>query len=263
MSSDSLRIEEVTDLQLVPELASLTDLALQPDAFYAFANTYRSKSMYEETIDRLTAAVKDPQSHVFRAMWNTHGEDGTTAEQLVGMTQWYVGYLVVPKMDPFAPKISESRPGDVSDVFGVASAGATGEASTVQMATKIEPGEEPNPFDSVAKELGNSHVRAIRGKRHICTSIFGRCLPDVLTGPDLRRMIVHPEFQRKGIGQKLLQWGVHLADRENIVGWLFSRPAGSKLYEKNGWRAVDSIAVDVPGMEVAPFVSMLRKPEPR
>ncbi len=75
-------------------------------------------------------------------------------------------------------------------------------------------------------------------------------------------MVVHPNHQRKGIGQKLLQWGMDLADREKIVGWLFARPAASKLYEKNGWRAVDSIAVDVPGMVVAPLVSMLRKPQP-
>jgi GNAT superfamily N-acetyltransferase len=76
-------------------------------------------------------------------------------------------------------------------------------------------------------------------------------------------MIVDPDHQGKGIGQKLLQWGVDLADREKIVGWLWSRPAAARLYEKNGWIALDSVPIDAPGMTVAPLVSMLRLPRPR
>ena len=75
-------------------------------------------------------------------------------------------------------------------------------------------------------------------------------------------MAVHPDHQKKGIGQRLLQWGMDLADREKIVAWLFARPAAARLYEKNGWKAVDTIPVDVPDMEIAPLVSMLRKPQP-
>lgn len=258
MSTHSLRIEEVTDLQLVPELARLTDLALQPDGFHAFANAYAPKSIYEETVDSFTAAIEDPKSYVFRAILTTVGEDRTGTNQLVGLSQWYVGYLIVPKVDPFARKLSEPRAENAPDVTDIATAGANEKARTM----KIESGTSPNAFDAVGRELGNSQVRAIRGKRHICQPTFHSLSWEVLTGSDLRRMIVHPDYQRKGIGQKLLQWGVALADRENIVGWLFSRPAASKLYEKNGWKAVDSIAVDVSGMEVAPFVSMLRKPQP-
>lgn len=172
MSVDLLRIEAVTDFQLVPELAHVADLAIQPDGFYAFHNRYARKSLYEETVDRLTAAIGDRNSYVFRAVLTTVGEDGTRTEQLVGMTQWYVGYLIVPKVDPFAPKLSQSRRGNVSDVSEVASAGATGAGSTVRTATKIESGTSPNPFDAVARETGNSLVRAIRGKRHICMSVL-------------------------------------------------------------------------------------------
>lgn len=78
----------------------------------------------------------------------------------------------------------------------------------------------------------------------------------------MHRLIVHPEYQRQGIGQKLLDWGVETADRENVVTWLFSRPAGSKLYEKNGWRTHCVIEVDTPDedLEVAPLVGMQRLP---
>ena len=74
--------------------------------------------------------------------------------------------------------------------------------------------------------------------------------------------MVDPRFQRQGIGQKLLDWGIETSDRENIVAWLFCRPAGYKLYERNGWKIVQSIEVDVPddSFEVAPVVAMLRLP---
>jgi len=82
-----------------------------------------------------------------------------------------------------------------------------------------------------------------------------------MTVTDLRRLFIHPDYQRRGIGRKLLQWGVDLADREKLVAWLHARPAGSKLYESAGWRAVASIEVKVPDLDVAPLVSMLRQPQ--
>jgi GNAT superfamily N-acetyltransferase len=76
-------------------------------------------------------------------------------------------------------------------------------------------------------------------------------------------MMVHPDHQRKGIGQKLLQWGVDYADKEKIAGWLFARPAGSKMYRNNGWKAVATLPFDVPGMEIEPSLAMLRTPQTR
>jgi GNAT superfamily N-acetyltransferase len=78
---------------------------------------------------------------------------------------------------------------------------------------------------------------------------------------------VHPSYQRQGIGQRLLDWGVETAERENVVSWLFARPAGSRLYERNGWRPIQTTDVDVPeddeDLHVAPIVSMLRVPRGR
>jgi GNAT superfamily N-acetyltransferase len=101
--------------------------------------------------------------------------------------------------------------------------------------------------------LGPSEERGIYVSRY-CPGVRQR----MLTSADLRRMIVHPEHQKKGIGQRMLQWGVDLADREGIVGWLFARPAAARLYEKNGWKAVTTINFDVPDLEVAPLIAMLR-----
>lgn len=79
---------------------------------------------------------------------------------------------------------------------------------------------------------------------------------------DLHRLIVHPRYQRRGVGQKLLDWGIQTADRENVVSWLFSRPAGCKLYDRNGWQTHCVIDVHVPhaDLQVAPMIGMQRVP---
>lgn len=73
---------------------------------------------------------------------------------------------------------------------------------------------------------------------------------------------MHPSYQRQGLGQRLLEWGIETADRENVVSWLFARPAGSKLYERNGWRVHATIPFPVldEDLFVPPSMAMLRLP---
>lgn len=88
----------------------------------------------------------------------------------------------------------------------------------------------------------------------------------MLMQSDLRRMMVHPDHQRKGIGRKLLQWGLDLADREKIVGWLYARPAAAKMYEDAGFKVVGATEIRVPEgdepLDVPPGLAMLREPRP-
>jgi len=71
-------------------------------------------------------------------------------------------------------------------------------------------------------------------------------------------VIVHPDHQGKGIGSKLMQWGIELADKEKLVGWLNARPSGRKMYEKAGFRIVTSVPLDMPGLAIPPSATMLR-----
>jgi GNAT superfamily N-acetyltransferase len=78
----------------------------------------------------------------------------------------------------------------------------------------------------------------------------------------LARLVVDPAYQRQGIGQKLMDWGAQTADKENLVAFLFARPAGVGLYQKNGWKAYQAVECEFPekDFEIATTLAMIRHP---
>lgn len=54
----------------------------------------------------------------------------------------------------------------------------------------------------------------------------------------LKLLIIDPDYQRKGLGGKLLKWGIDQAAQQGVPAWLESSPMGKALYEKNGFRVV-------------------------
>ena len=78
-------------------------------------------------------------------------------------------------------------------------------------------------------------------------------------------LVVLPEWQRKGIGRRLLEWGLEYADREALESWIDASPEGLELYKKLGWMEVGETVVDMGewGGEVGrkeKVVSLIRKP---
>jgi len=57
--------------------------------------------------------------------------------------------------------------------------------------------------------------------------------PDEYWG--LNEIAVAPEFQRKGVGMKLLEWGLKLAREDKVPVTLASTDAGRRLYDKAGF----------------------------
>lgn len=53
--------------------------------------------------------------------------------------------------------------------------------------------------------------------------------------------MVHPDHQGRGIGKKLLSWGLQEGVRLNLPVWLEASAAGKPLYEKSGFKVVDTI----------------------
>ncbi|KAH8428432.1 GNAT family N-acetyltransferase [Aspergillus melleus] len=57
-------------------------------------------------------------------------------------------------------------------------------------------------------------------------------------------LATHPSSQGKGIGTKLLQWGMERADERDARIYLEATMDGYPLYVKHGWREVEKLVLD-------------------
>ena len=61
----------------------------------------------------------------------------------------------------------------------------------------------------------------------------------------MHRVAVLPEWQGKGVGKRLLEWGVQQADKKGLDSWADVREATLGLFEKFGWKQVGVVEVDL------------------
>jgi GNAT superfamily N-acetyltransferase len=61
----------------------------------------------------------------------------------------------------------------------------------------------------------------------------------------LHVLAVHPNHQKKGIGRKLLQWGLDEADRLGLIAYLEASSDGVRLYEQAGFEKVKDVTMDL------------------
>ncbi|OQV03827.1 hypothetical protein CLAIMM_08818 isoform 1 [Cladophialophora immunda] len=197
-------IKPITSEADIPVCAKLADAALKPDGLHEFRNRY-SKSVYDNTVEKLTDAIRDDRGRffIFKAVVSPTPRKDRNAdlnsaaeipnnkvqgeeEVMVGFTLWRKGYVEVPKMDPFAPKNETTEDATVAtSITNVPiSEGIDAESATDVLTTATPeisgdgaagPGGKPKPFYAnpdaeLARKLGNAYVGAIRGKRHLCRS---------------------------------------------------------------------------------------------
>ena len=79
-------------------------------------------------------------------------------------------------------------------------------------------------------------------------------------------LVVVPEWQRKGVGRKLLQGYLDSMDKRGWESWIDASPAGLGLYEKLGWEQLWGVTVDLGDFggekgQTDTTVSLLRKPK--
>jgi len=61
---------------------------------------------------------------------------------------------------------------------------------------------------------------------------------------DLNLMNVDPKYQRRGLGQRLMQQAVLDADRDGAQCFLCATDAGKRLYAKFGFKDIETVSLD-------------------
>ncbi|KAF3391625.1 hypothetical protein F1880_007762 [Penicillium rolfsii] len=102
--------------------------------------------------------------------------------------------------------------------------------------------------------------------RELCELFFGtmdRDRGEIMKGKPhyfLDLLGVHPSYQGRGLGSKLLRWGLARADEEGVEVYLSGSPDGRPLYERNGFQTVGESFSPYPGYEQ---VNMVRPVQTR
>lgn len=63
----------------------------------------------------------------------------------------------------------------------------------------------------------------------------------------LRLLVTHPDYQRRGAGGELVKWGIEKAKEDNLALALFASPIGGHLYRKLGFRELSVMKIQVDG----------------
>lgn len=74
---------------------------------------------------------------------------------------------------------------------------------------------------------------------------------------NLMVLATRPDYQRRGAGSALVQWGMKKAKEEGLTVTLFSSPQGHGLYSKLGFVEVGTAHVQAEGEELALTLPMM------
>lgn len=94
---------------------------------------------------------------------------------------------------------------------------------------EVSPHANKEFVDYFLGSFDTARNKAMAGKKHFLMTV----------------LCVHPEYQRLGIGGKLLDWGLKEADKEGLECWIDSSPFGLGLYKKHGWEEVGYLDIDL------------------
>lgn len=111
-------------------------------------------------------------------------------------------------------------------------------------------GQQRERAETFLGQLWEKREKYIGEKRHVCTCIFVRNIvrDSLLTSVDCHTVAVHPDYQGRGVGKKLMQWGLDIAEQLKVPIYLESTHEGRSLYERLGFATLQEGVVFKPGV---------------
>lgn len=162
----AVRIEPITSSDDIPTCATICTEAVRPDPMHTFLDRYRAESFYESTVARLTDAINQDNrtDFAFKAVQAVDNPKGGTRDEILGVSHWYVGYVVIPKVDPFSKQVPE----EVNEI-GPDEVSIGDEEGAVEVEHNHQKLSRARAvMDEMGRLHGNFYVGSIRGKRHVC-----------------------------------------------------------------------------------------------
>jgi len=60
-------------------------------------------------------------------------------------------------------------------------------------------------------------------------------------------LVERPEWQRRGVGRRMLEWGMRMADEEGVACWIDASPEVTALYRRLGWKEIGETKIEFGG----------------
>ncbi len=80
-----------------------------------------------------------------------------------------------------------------------------------------------------------------KSRKQLFDDCYGRC------HVQLQILATHPDYQRRGAGAALCNWGIEGARRRGIAVSVFASPMGWNLYSRLGFRLKAPVRMEVDG----------------
>lgn len=193
--------------------AILFDGPLKESTIDALAEQ-RIKSLYKE--DEKSETQKTPAKKFF----GFKAVDDTTGE-IVGEARWMIYY----EDEVLTKSIEEEVEDRINPPMPQMQVQPTAEFGRILATTKRETLAIPSDSGETATD-SNAPIK-LRKRVY------------------LHVLAVHPNHQRKGIGRKLIQWGLDEADRLGLIAYLEASADGVRLYEQTGFEKVKDVYMDL------------------
>ncbi|KAJ3472936.1 hypothetical protein NLG97_g10620 [Lecanicillium saksenae] len=65
----------------------------------------------------------------------------------------------------------------------------------------------------------------------------------------------HPDYQRQGVGNLLVEWGVKKADELRPAAFVEASPTGTRLYERHGFHVLEQVSIKDERWPLRPEIS--------